>query len=82
MFKPSVTVHKSPDGVLKVLECSVDATVCLEVYKACTEPGEVVYIRKGFTEKRKKIASPPVVKTAVKKSSRKRATAKSLVDPE
>lgn len=65
MFKPSITVHKSNDGVVKVLEASEDATKCLDAYHNCEEPGEVVYIRKGHTDKMKRIIeseSPPAKK--------------------
>ena len=51
MLKPSVTIHKSPEGELKVLVCSEDANECLIAYKGCTEPGEVIYIRKGHDNK-------------------------------
>lgn len=57
MFKPSVTIHRAENGDVKVLECSLDADVCVKAYKECTEPGEVVYIRKGHTDKQKKIQS-------------------------
>jgi hypothetical protein len=62
MLKPSVTIHRSAKGVVKVLECSEDASKCLDAYKACEEPGEIVYIRKGHTDKQKKIIGQPVPK--------------------
>ena len=55
MFKPSVTIHRSEKGVVKVLECSEDAGKCLDAYKSCTESGEVIYIRKGHLDKMKKV---------------------------
>jgi hypothetical protein len=55
MFKPSVTIHKSEDGKLEVLECSEDAEVCLKAYKECKKAGQLVYVRKGDLEKRKKV---------------------------
>jgi len=41
------------------LECSEDAGKCLDAYKACEEPGEIVYIRKGHTDKQKKVIGQP-----------------------
>jgi len=41
MFKPSIAVHKNPDGKLKVLACSEDVDEIIAAYKACQEPGEV-----------------------------------------
>lgn len=73
MLKPSVTIHKSPEGELTVLVCSEDATVCLDAYKACDEPGEVIYIRKGFTDKRKKVISKEPKEATVKKAAKKAA---------
>jgi len=67
MFKPSVTIHRSAKGVVKVLECSEDAGKCLDAYKSCTEPGEIVYIRKGYTDKMKKVIVSPS-KTPKRKS--------------
>tara|TARA_R110000772_G_scaffold212200_1_gene322745 strand:- start:256 stop:459 length:204 start_codon:yes stop_codon:yes gene_type:complete len=61
-MKPSVTIHRSASGVLKVLECSEDASKCLDAYKACEEPGQIVYIRKGHTDKQKKIVGQPALK--------------------
>ena len=55
MFKPSVTIHRSAKGVVKVLECSEDAGKCIDAYKACKEAGEVIYIRKGHLDKMKKV---------------------------
>ena len=60
MFKPSVTIHRSSKGVVKVLECSEDAGKCLDAYKACEEPGEIVYIRKGHVDKQKKVEAQKV----------------------
>ena len=60
MFRPSVTIHRSAKGVVKVLECSEDAGKCLDAYKTCQEPGEIVYIRKGHTDKQKKVIGQPV----------------------
>ncbi|MEM6885886.1 MAG: hypothetical protein AAF571_12725, partial [Verrucomicrobiota bacterium] len=54
MFKPSATIHKSPAGEVKVLECSEDAQLCLEAYLNCEDPGELIYIRQGSIEKHKK----------------------------
>jgi len=59
MFKPSVKIHRSAKGDVKVLECSEDAGKCLDAYKACEEPGEIVYIRKGHTDKQKKVIGQP-----------------------
>lgn len=54
MINPNVTLLLPEGGKdYEVLKCSVDATVCLESYKSCTEAGEVVYIRKGHIDKRK-----------------------------
>ena len=55
MFKPSLTVHKSPKGVLKVLVCSEDANEAIDAYKACTDPGEVQLIQRGHFQKQRKI---------------------------
>ena len=57
MFKPSATIHRSPKGVVTVLVCSEDAGKCLDAYRTCTESGTVVYIRKGHTDKSKKVES-------------------------
>jgi len=75
MFKPSATFHKSPKGVLKVIECSEDASVCLAAYKACTEPGEVIYVRKGNVDKFKKIDA---IKVEKPKAVRKKAVKKTI----
>ena len=71
MFKPSATLHKSPQGVVTVLACSEDSTVCLEAYKDCTEPGELVYMRKGHMDKFKHIKAAAV--DVQPKPKRKRA---------
>lgn len=55
MFKPSITVHKSKSGKLKVLAISEYAAECLEAYKNCAEPGQVMLIIKGAKDKFKKI---------------------------
>jgi 5-deoxy-D-glucuronate isomerase len=55
MFKPSLTVHKSPKGKLTVLVCSEDANKAIDAYKACTDPGEVQLIQRGHFQKQKKI---------------------------
>ena len=57
MFKPSLTVHKSPKGVVKVLVCSESAGEAIDAYKACSEPGEVQLIQRGHFQKSKKVAS-------------------------
>jgi len=57
MFKPSLTVHKSPKGKLTVLVCSEDADKAIEAYKACKDPGEVQLIQRGHFQKQKKIAA-------------------------
>ena len=72
MLKPSATFHKSPSGKLSVIESSADASICLEAYKNCIEPGEVVFLRKGQIDKFKKIdgikvEKPKVVRKSVKK---------------
>lgn len=75
MFKPSATLHKSPSGVLSVLVCSEDASECLDAFKACTEPGEIAYLRKGHLDKFKKIESIKVAKPkAADKTARKKTT--------
>lgn len=75
MFKPSATLHKSPSGVLSVLVCSEDANECLIAFKACTEPGEVAYLRKGHLDKFKKIDSIMVAKPkAAKKTAKSKKT--------
>ena len=71
MFKPSATFHKSPQGDVSVLVCSEDSTVCLEAYKDCTEPGELVYMRKGHMDKFKQIKAAAV--DVQPKPKRKRA---------
>jgi len=68
MFKPSLTVHKSPKGKLTVLVCSEDAVKAIDAYKACTDPGEVQLIQRGHFQKQKKIAAP------AKKKATKKAT--------
>lgn len=75
MFKPSATFHKSPEGVLKVIVCSEDASVCLAAYQDCTEPGEVAYFRKGHLDKSKKI---DVIKVEKPKAVRKKAVKKEI----
>jgi len=75
MFKPSATLHKSPSGALSVLVCSEDANECLIAFKACTEPGEVAYLRKGHLDKFKKIDSIMVAKPkAAKKTAKSKKT--------
>lgn len=76
MFKPSATLHKAPSGVLSVLVCSEDANECLVAFKACTEPGEVAYLRKGHLDKFKKIDS---IKVAKPVASKKTATKKTKI---
>jgi hypothetical protein len=71
MFKPSATLHKSPSGALSVLVCSEDANECLIAFKACTEPGEVAYLRKGHLDKFKKIDSTMVAKPKPAKKTAK-----------
>ena len=78
MLKPSVTIHKSPEGELKVLVCSEDANECLIAYKGCTEPGEVIYIRKGFLDKRKKVIKQDQPKEPVKKVAKKAAKKRAI----
>lgn len=73
MFKPSITVHKSKDGEVKVLVASEDAGKCLQVYNDCKSAGEVVYIRKGYTDKMKKVEDPKLVakqKKAIAKANK------------
>ena len=62
MFKPSLTVHKSPKGKLTVLVCSEDAEKAIDAYKACKDPGEVQLIQRGHFQKQKKIKAPVVEK--------------------
>jgi len=62
MFKPSLTVLKDRKGKTEVLVCSEDATECLDAFAKCDKPGEVVYIRKGTLEKRKKNPSKDLAK--------------------
>ena len=72
MFKPSITVHKSNDGEVKVLIVSEEAADCLQAYHECEEAGEIVYIRKGHTDKQKKVvAGEPKIKA--KRRAKKRA---------
>ena len=71
MFKPSVTIHRSAKGVVKVLVCSEDAGKCLDAYKSCIEPGEIVYIRKGHTDKQKKVIVQPEAKVVKAKAPKK-----------
>jgi len=78
MFKPSATLHKSPEGVITVIECSEDANVCLGAYKACQEPGEVAYIRKGHIDKFKKVEGVAAQPKATKKTAKKKTTLRSL----
>ena len=77
MFKPSATLHKSPSGVLSVLVCSEDANECLIAFKACTEPGEVAYLRKGHLDKFKKI--PVDIMVAKPKAAKKTAKSKKTI---
>ena len=58
MFKPSLTVHKSPKGKLTVLVCSENADKAIEAYKACKDPGEVQLIQRGHFQKQKKVIAP------------------------
>ena len=60
MFKPSATLHRTQQGVITVLACSDDSALCLEAYKDCTEPGELVYMRKGHMDKFKHIKATAV----------------------
>jgi hypothetical protein len=72
MFKPSVTIHKDASGKLSVLACSEDSDVCVKAYTDCAEAGEIVYIRKGSVDKRKKIQGPIITtKKAAKKTAKK-----------
>lgn len=57
MFKPSATIHRSSKGEVKVIVCSEDAGKCLDAYRTCTDPGTVVYIRKGHLDKSKNVES-------------------------
>lgn len=70
MFKPSLTVHKSPKGKLTVLVLSEDADKAIKAYKACTDPGEVQLIQRGHFQKQKKIKAPVVEKKATKKAAK------------
>jgi hypothetical protein len=74
MFKPSATFHKSPTGVITVIVCSEDANECLSAYKACQEPGEVAYFRKGHLDKLKKVDGIVVKTKATRKTAKKKKT--------
>jgi len=71
MFKPSATLHRSPQGVITVLVCSENPTECLQAYKDCTEPGQLVYMRKGHMDKFKHIKA--TAEDVQPKPKRKRA---------
>jgi len=57
MFKPSLTIHKSPKGALKVIVCSEDADDAVNAYVACKDAGEVQLIVRGTLQKQKKVAA-------------------------
>jgi len=64
MFKPSVTVLRTPDGDVRVLACSEDSSICLDAYRSCEDLGEIVYIRQGHIDKRKQYRQLPDNPTA------------------
>lgn len=66
MFKPSLTVHKSPKGKLKVLVCSEDAGEAIKAYDACEDPGEVQLILRGHYQKSKPVESKEQIEAKAK----------------
>ena len=57
--------------MITVIECSEDANICLSAYKACKEPGEVSYIRKGHIDKIKKVEAVVAQPGAAIKTAKK-----------
>jgi len=70
MFKPSLTVHKSPKGKLTVLSVSENADEAVKSYVECKEAGEVQLIVRGQLQKQKKIDAPVVEKKPTKKAAK------------
>tara|TARA_R110002020_G_scaffold308125_2_gene523873 strand:+ start:733 stop:942 length:210 start_codon:yes stop_codon:yes gene_type:complete len=66
MFKPSITVHKSPEGKLTLLALSEDADDTVNAYHNCKEEGEVQLIVRGQLQKQKKIDAPIIEKKATR----------------
>ena len=66
MFKPSLTVHKDPKGVVKVLVCSEDAGKAHDAYRSCEDPGEVQLIVRGHFSKGKKVESKEQIEAKAK----------------
>ena len=64
MFKPSLTVHKSPKGKLTLLALSEDADDAVTAYANCTDEGEAQLIVRGQLQKQKKIDAPIAKKKA------------------
>ena len=72
MFKPSLTVHKSPKGKLTVLCVSEDADDAVKAYVDCKDAGEIQLIVRGQLQKQKKI------RDLVAEEKRKAAEAKKV----
>lgn len=69
-FKPSVTIHKSAKGILKVLACSEDADDAVKAFETCKDAGEVQLIVRGQLQKQRKIAGGQAPKKrTIKKDS-------------
>lgn len=58
MFKPSLTIHKSPKGKLSVLSLSEDADDAVKAYVECADEGEIQLVVRGQLQKQKKIDAP------------------------
>ena len=55
MFKPSLTIHKTPKGSVSVICVSEDADDAVKAYVECKEAGEIQLIVNGQLQKQKKI---------------------------
>ncbi len=58
MFKPSLTIHKTPKGKLSILSLSEDADDAVKAYVECAEEGEIQLVIRGQLQKQKKIDAP------------------------
>ena len=55
MFKPSLTIHKTPKGSVSVICVSEDADDAVKAYVECKEAGEIQLIVRGQLQKQKNI---------------------------
>ena len=84
MKTPSVTLHVSDKGTVTVLAASLDAGVCLDIYRDTDKPGKVFYMRQGHLDKDKKVESKEQIAARAKardEAKKKRAKAE-LIEAE